>query len=84
MRLCWVKDRVTTKELYIYWKAGDDNFADYFTKHFSPSHYQQICPKYILINHHINSELQREGVLIYHDKLIYPDINPWGGQYSKH
>ena len=55
MRLYWVKDRVTNKESDIHWKAGDSNFADYFTKQYSPSHYQQIRPTYMKKNHHINS-----------------------------
>ena len=32
MILYWIKDRVTNKELYNYWSAGANNFADYFTK----------------------------------------------------
>ena len=60
----------------MYWKVGDENFADYFTKHFAPSYHQKIRPTYILKNHNVTTELQREGV------LIYQDITPWGGQYS--
>ena len=48
MRLYWIKDRVNGKEFYIYCSAGANNFADYFTKHFSPSYHQQIRPQYIL------------------------------------
>ena len=58
---------------------GEVNFVQrntFFTKHFAPSYHQQICPTYILKNHHVTTELQREGV------LIYQDITPWGGQYS--
>ena len=40
MRLYWIKDCVIGKEFYIYWSAGANNFADYFTKHFSPSYHQ--------------------------------------------
>ena len=47
VRLYWIKYRVTGKEFYIYWSAGANNFADYFTKYFSPSYHQQICPQYI-------------------------------------
>ena len=73
MRLYWIKDRVTGKEFYIYWSAGANNFADYFTKHFSPSYHQQIRPTYILKNHNVSStEHPREGV------LVYQDIIPWG------
>ena len=73
MRLYWIKDRVHDKEFYICWSAGANNFADYFTKHFSPSYHQQIQPHYILKNFNISSaEHPREGV------LIYRDITPWG------
>ena len=66
MQLYWIKDRLTGKEFYIYWSAGAKKIADYFTKNFSPTYYQQIRPTYILINHHTSStELQRDGVLIY-------------------
>ena len=76
MRLYWIKDKVNDKEFYVYWKAGAENFADYFTKHFSPQYHQTIRPTYILKNNHMNMpELQREGV------LIYQDITPWGDQY---
>ena len=40
VRLYWIKNRVTAKEFYIYWSAGESNFVDYFTKHFSPSYRQ--------------------------------------------
>ena len=66
MRLYWIKDRVTGKEFYIYWSAGANNFADYFTKHFSPSYHQKIRPQYKLKIFNISSaEHPREGVLIY-------------------
>ena len=65
MRLYWIKDRVIGKEFYIYWSTGAHNFADNFTKHFSPFYHQQTSPTYILKNNHMGSTaLQREGVLI--------------------
>ena len=74
MRLYWIKDRLTDKEFHIYWSAGENNLADYFTKHFAPSYHLHIIPTYILKNHHMSvSELQSEGV------LIYRDITPKGG-----
>ena len=71
MRLYWIQDRVHNKEFYVYWQAGAENFADYFTKHFSPQYHQTIRPIYILKNNHM-TDLQREGV------LIYQDITPRG------
>ena len=76
MRLYWIQDRVNNKEFYVYWQAGAENFADYFTKHFSPQYHQTIRPIYILKNNHM-TDLQREGV------LIYQDITPQGlSRYS--
>ena len=48
MILYWIKDRVNNNDFYIYWSAGANNFADYFTKHFSPSYHQQIRSSYVL------------------------------------
>ena len=75
MRLYWIQDRVNDKELYVYRKAGAENFADYFTKYFSLQYNQTIRPTCILKTDHMNTtDLQREGV------LIYQDITPWGYQ----
>jgi hypothetical protein len=40
MRFYWVKDRVKEGQFLIYWKKGSENDADYFTKHFPPSHHR--------------------------------------------
>ena len=66
MRLYWIKDIFTGKEFYISSNGGANNFANYFTKHFSPSYHQQIRQQYILKNYNISSaEHPREGVLVY-------------------
>ena len=41
MRFYWVRDRVRQGQFRIHWKPGASNLADYFTKHFPPSHHQQ-------------------------------------------
>ena len=46
MRLYWIKDRVNNKEFHVYWRAGAENFADYFTKHFSPQYHQNMFNLY--------------------------------------
>ena len=55
MRLNWLQDRVKQKDIKVYWSAGSNNFADYPTKHFSPTYHQKIRPTYILKGYHINN-----------------------------
>merc|ERR1712224_63486 len=38
MRYYWLKDRVEQGQFKIFWEPGDENWADYFTKHHPPSH----------------------------------------------
>ena len=42
MRFYWVRDRVRQGHFYIFWAPGDTNLADYYTKHFSPSHHRSV------------------------------------------
>ena len=47
MRFYWLQDRVKQGHFRVYWAPGDDNLADYFTKHHSPAHHERMRPKYI-------------------------------------
>ena len=47
MRFYWVRDRVRQNQFKIYWKRGQDNYADYYTKHHPPSHHQKMRPLYL-------------------------------------
>ena len=40
MRYHWLRDREAQKQFNIYWKQGDYNDADYFTKHHATTHHQ--------------------------------------------
>jgi hypothetical protein len=42
MRFYWVRDRVRQGHFYIFWAPGNINLADYYTKHFAPSHHRSI------------------------------------------
>ena len=42
MRFYWLRDRAKQQQFHIYWKQGQHNLADYFTKHHSPSHYRKM------------------------------------------
>ena len=44
MRFYWVKDRVKQDHFFIFWAPSGINIADYFTKHFAPSHHRSIRP----------------------------------------
>ena len=47
MRFYWVKDRVKAGQFIIYWRKGEENEADYFTKHHSPSHHRKMRHRYL-------------------------------------
>ena len=49
MRFYWIKDRVRQGHFRIHWKPGKGNLADYFTKHFPPSHHIQVRPTYLQV-----------------------------------
>jgi len=41
MRLHYIQDQLNEKNINIKWQPGDTNLADYFTKHFVPSHHNK-------------------------------------------
>jgi hypothetical protein len=45
--LYWIQDRVQQGELAVHWLQGEDNLADYFTKHHPPAHHLQMRPIYL-------------------------------------
>ena len=51
MRYHWIRDRDAQGHFKFYWARGLDNWADYFTKHHSPSYHIATRPNYILKNH---------------------------------
>ena len=42
-----LKEKIANKNFKIFWEKGISNWADYFTKHFSPKVHQALRPKYI-------------------------------------
>jgi hypothetical protein len=40
MRFYSVQDRVEQHQFHVYWRPGQTNLADYFTKHHSPAHHR--------------------------------------------
>jgi len=42
MRFFWLRDRTNQQQFNLYWHKGDDNLADYFTKHHPATHHQKM------------------------------------------
>ena len=47
MRFYWLKDRIAQGQFTIHWKPASTNYADYYTKHFAPSHHIGVRPLYL-------------------------------------
>ena len=47
MRFYWVRDRVRQNQFKIYWRKGESNLADYFTKHHPTAHHRAMRPIYL-------------------------------------
>ena len=46
MRFFWVTDQVKNGTFDVQWHPGAENLADYFTKHFTTKHHQEVRPWY--------------------------------------
>ena len=60
MRFYWLKCRQQQQQFDIYWDNGKNNFADYFTKHHSPSQHKAVHPIYLFNQ---NNELDMRGCI---------------------
>ena len=45
MRFYWIKDRVKMGQFKIFWRPGEENYGDYWTKHHLPDHHREIRPR---------------------------------------
>jgi hypothetical protein len=62
-RFYWIRCRSKQNQFRIHWKRGEDNHADYFTKHHTASHHHNMQPRYL----HVpiaTKYVSCEGVLI--------------------
>ena len=48
MRFYWVQDRITQQQFKVYWRKGEENLADYFTKHHPARYHILMRPTYLL------------------------------------
>ena len=55
MRWNWLRDKSTHDMLRIYWDRGQNNQADYFTKHHPPTHHLSMRPQYVLNAHQLTN-----------------------------
>jgi hypothetical protein len=44
VRFYWLRDRVKQGQFYVFWDAGKNNIADYFTKHHPPAYHKRMRP----------------------------------------
>ena len=54
MRFFWVADQVKNGSFDVQWHPGQENLADYFTKHFESRHHQEVRPWYLHMNNSPN------------------------------
>ena len=47
MRFFWITDQVLIGNFNVTWHPGQENLADYFTKHFDARHHQNLRPWYL-------------------------------------
>eukprot|EP00804_Cyclotella_cryptica_P003424 CCRYP_018562-RB/>CCRYP_018562-RB protein AED:0.41 eAED:0.41 QI:0/-1/0/1/-1/0/1/0/354 len=47
MRFFWIADQVTRRNFQVRWHPGQENLADYFTKHFDARHHISVRPWYL-------------------------------------
>ena len=50
MQLHWLRDRECQKQFQIYWRPGKLNYADYWTKHHSGTHHQNMQKEFLTPN----------------------------------
>ena len=69
MRYRWLIDQSDLDNFFIHWDKGKNNYADYHTKHFCPTHHKDVRPTYILKGYHLNSN-------IHDDEAHLPTLKP--------
>ena len=47
MRFFWITDQVRQEYFDVQWHPGQENLADYLTKHFDRRHLQEVRPWYL-------------------------------------
>ena len=55
MRYHWIRDQQSQNKIKVYWDKGQNNKADYFTKHHAPIHHKRMRKIYLHVNHIIQN-----------------------------
>ena len=76
VRFYWLRDRTKQGQFKIYWDAGKNNIADYFTKHHPPAHHKQWRPVMTYVKGSSPSSLQ--GCI----EIITREKQPRGGSHK--
>eukprot|EP00804_Cyclotella_cryptica_P025479 CCRYP_011977-RD/>CCRYP_011977-RD protein AED:0.47 eAED:0.47 QI:0/-1/0/1/-1/0/1/0/66 len=64
MRFFWVADQVNRRHLQVRWQPGQENLADYFTKHFEARHHIAVRPWYLHTKDSLNSCLGQQPIAL--------------------
>jgi hypothetical protein len=75
MRWNWLREKATHKQLRIYWDKGQNNNADYFTKHHPPSHHIVQRPRYVLNAHQVTALKRLLGARVCSNHDRYTDVS---------
>ena len=70
MRYHWLIDQLDLDNFFTYWDKGENNYADYHSKHHSPTHHRNVRPTYILQGNYINSDRTDEDT---HLPILKPE-----------
>ena len=57
MKYHWMRNKSTIKDIRYFWDRGENNQADYFTKHHPLNHHLKMRSKYILKGHHVKEKI---------------------------
>ena len=85
MRLNWLRDRQTQKRFNVFRDKGQNNWADYFTKHHSAKHHKVMRPKYIhMANNISNSQNCDQNFLTSRTRRGCIDLMAYSGHSYSH
>ena len=76
MRLNWLRNRKEQAQFHYYWDKGNNNDADYHTKHHPPKHHLQQRHKYVYVPEHSQPLMLLTRVLSKAARVcLYPGVS---------
>ena len=67
MRFYWIRDRVRQGQFIVYWRNGDSNRADYFSKHHPATHHKKFKM------HMYKNQILKMKIIISASKIVTPN-----------